>query len=328
MKKKWIKRIGIVFAVLLVLLFAAAYILVDVALVPASMEKTQAFEDITEESVAALVHTDDIQENRSKASGKTEVWLSAAPQAELEAESADGYKLKARVFYQKEKSHKWVLLLHGYTGWKEEMNPIACKYALKGYQVLTPDMRCHGESEGDFIGMGWTDRADNMIWIRYILSQDPQAEIVIHGQSMGASCALMMAGEKMPDNVKAVVSDCAYTDVYSIFKKQLREWFHLPPFPLLDAANVVLQMRGGYNIKEASALEQVKKTSLPVLFIHGNEDAFIPAEMAEELYQAAGGEKELLIVEGAGHAQSQDKDPEAYYGTVFSFTDKYISAGE
>ncbi|BFL48335.1 alpha/beta hydrolase [Lactonifactor longoviformis] len=328
MKKKWIKRIGIVFTVLLVLLFAAAYILVDVALVPASMEKTQAFEDITEESVAALVHTDDIQENRSKAYSKTEVWLSAAPQEELEAESTDGYKLKARVFYQKEESHKWVLLLHGYTGWKEEMNPIACEYALKGYQVLTPDMRCQGESEGDFIGMGWTDRADNMIWIRYILQQDPQAEIVIHGQSMGASCALMMSGEKMPDNVKAVVSDCAYTDVYSIFKKQIREWFHLPPFPLLDAANVVLQMRGGYNIKEASAVEQVRKTSLPVLIIHGSEDAFIPVEMAKELYQAAAGEKELLIVEGAGHAQSQDKDPEAYYGAVFSFTDNYVSGGE
>ena len=148
---------------------------------------------------------------------------------------------------------------------------------------------------------------------------------MIHGQSMGAACALMMAGDELPDHVKAVVSDCAYTDVYSIFKKQLKEWFHLPAFPLIDAANLVLQMRGGYNIKDASALEQVKKTRLPVLFIHGSEDAFIPVDMTRELYQAAGGEKELLIVEGAGHAQSQDKDPEAYYGTVFSFLNSYLS---
>lgn len=65
-----------------------------------------------------------------------------------------------------------------------------------------------------------------------------------------------------------------------------------------------------------------------MLIIHGSEDAFIPVEMAKELYQAAAGEKELLIVEGAGHAQSQDKDPEAYYGAVFSFTDNYVSGGE
>jgi fermentation-respiration switch protein FrsA (DUF1100 family) len=324
-KKTWIKRLVIAAALLLIIIFAAAYILVDVTLVPSVMEKTQAFEDITEESVAALVQTDDIHENRSEAAGKTQVWLAAAPQEELEAVTEDGYQLKARAFYQKQESHKWVLLLHGYTGWKEEMNPIACEYALQGYQVLTPDMRCQGESQGDFIGMGWTDRLDNRIWIEYILRRDPQAEIVIHGQSMGAACALMMAGDELPDHVKAVVSDCAYTDVYSIFKKQLKEWFHLPAFPLIDAANLVLQMRGGYNIKDASALEQVKKTRLPVLFIHGSEDAFIPVDMTRELYQAAGGEKELLIVEGAGHAQSQDKDPEAYYGTVFSFLNSYLS---
>jgi hypothetical protein len=83
-------------------------------------------------------------------------------------------------------------------------------------------------------------------------------------------------------------------------------------------------MRGGYNIKDASALNAVKKTKLPILFIHGDQDAFIPVKMAYELYDAANGEKELLIVKGAGHAQSQDKNPDEYYGTVFSFLKKYI----
>lgn len=80
-----------------------------------------------------------------------------------------------------------------------------------------------------------------MLWINYILDQDPEAEIVIHGQSMGAACALMMTGrEDLPENVKAVVSDCAYTDAYTMFQEKITQWFHLPAFPILDTANLML----------------------------------------------------------------------------------------
>lgn len=222
-------------------------------------------------------------------------------------------------------SHKWVLLLHGYTGWKEELYPIAYQYIQQGYHALVPDMRCSGESEGDFIGMGWTDRLDNMIWLEEILSRDPDAEIVIQGQSMGAACALMMSGEELPSQVFAIVSDCAYTDAYSMFAKQMKDWFGLPSFPLLDSTNLMLQLRGGYDLKDASALEAVKKTDLPVLIIHGEEDDMVPVEMAYELYDAAGGEKELLIIPGAGHAQAMDKEPELYYDTIFSFLCKFYN---
>lgn len=324
MRKRKLRIILVLAAVIVVVFFIICNILVDVALVPEKMEQTEAFGEITEQSMEALVQTDDIEMNQTKALEETEAWLEQVSTEKLSVTTVDGYQLIGQVFFQEEESHKWVILLHGYTGWKEELYPIGYQYAKQGYQVLSPDLRCSGESEGDFIGMGWTDRLDNMLWLNYILEQDPDAQIVIHGQSMGAASALMMTGEELPENVKAVVSDCAYTDVYSIFQKQIKEWFHLPGFPIIDGANLVLQLRGGYNIRKASAIDAVKKTNLPILFIHGDQDAFIPIEMAEELYDAANGEKELLVVEGAGHAQSQDKDPQGYYGTVFSFLGKYI----
>lgn len=324
MRKRKLRIILILAAVIVMVFFIICNILVDVALVPEKMEQTEAFGEITEQSMEALVQTDDIEMNQTKALEETKAWLEQVGTEKLSVTTEDGYQLIGRVFFQEEESHKWVILLHGYTGWKEELYPIGYQYAKQGYQVLSPDLRCSGESEGDFIGMGWTDRLDNMLWLNYILEQDPNAQIVIHGQSMGAASALMMTGEELPENVKAVVSDCAYTDVYSIFQKQIKEWFHLPGFPIIDGANLVLQLRGGYNIRKASSIDAVKKTNLPILFIHGDQDAFIPLEMAEELYDAANGEKELLVVEGAGHAQSQDKDPQGYYGTVFSFLGKYI----
>lgn len=318
-KKKWILTVVAVLTAMLGLFFWLCNILIDVALVPEKMVQTQAFSDITEDAVAAQVHTSDIEQNRLKAWEETNRWLAEAIAEEISITTEDGYRLEGRMFLQEEESHKWVVLLHGYTGWKEEMYPIAYAYAKRGYQVLCPDMRCSGESEGDFIGMGWTDRLDNMLWLEEILKRDEQAEIVIQGQSMGGASALMMTGEDLPEQVKAVVSDSGYTDVYSMFQKQLKEWFHLPGFPLLDGANLVLQLRGGYNIRKASALEAVKKSSVPILFIHGDQDQFVPVEMAKKLYEAADCEKKILIIEGAGHAQAQDKDPERYYETIFSW---------
>ena len=321
-KKKYRNILLIILLLLFILYWTACYFAVSLALVPSFMEKTDAFKEVTDVSMEALVQTNDIQNNHSAALLQTKEWLKTASGQKLSLITKDGYRLIAATFSPQEESHKWVLLLHGYTGWKEELYPIAYQYVQRGYHVLVPDMRCSGESEGDFIGMGWTDRLDNMLWINQILEQDSNAQIVIHGQSMGGAGALMLAGEDLPPQVSAIISDCAYTDAYSMFAKQMNDWFNLPAFPLLDSMNLMLQLRGGYDLKDASALNAVKNTKLPILIIHGDMDDIVPVNMAYELYDAAGGEKELLIIPGSGHAQAMDKDPKLYYDTIFAFLAK------
>ena len=320
MKKKAVMGIGIAVAVLFVIYTIFIYFLVSACLVPSFMEKLDAFEEITEKGYSEQVHTSDISENRKAALLKTKEWLETAKGQKLRNRTADGYELVATEFFAKEESHKWVLLLHGYTGWKEEMYPFAYRYYEQGYHVLVPDLRCQGESEGDFIGMGWTDSFDCELWLDYILEQDAQARIVLHGQSMGASTALIMSGkETLSDHVQAIISDCAYTDAYEMFGDKITDWFGLPAFPFVDSACLMLKLRGGYDLKKASAIEAVACSRTPTLFIHGEKDAMIDADMSRELYEAAACEKELLIVDGAGHAQSQDKAPDEYYGTIAQF---------
>lgn len=324
-KKKVIKITCVIIITLLILYFILVNFLVSAALVPSFMQKLEAFERITQESYAAQVQTSDIKVNRQIALNETRAWAAEAVHEKIAVETQDGYTLIAETFPAEEESHVWILVLHGYTGWKEEMYPFAYWYHEQGYQILVPDLRCQGESEGDFIGMGWTDHFDCVLWVNYILSRDADARIVIHGQSMGASTALMMAGDERTSNkITAVISDCAYTDAYSMFGDKITEWFYLPPFPIVDTACFVLRMRGGYNLKDASAIDAVVKSRIPTLFIHGSEDDMISVQMSQDLYDAAGEPKELLIVEGAGHAQAQDKDPEAYYGAIAAFLEEYL----
>lgn len=329
MKMKTRKKV-IITAVSIILFLTAVYFLlinflVSAALVPSFMEKLESFERITEESFAKQVQSADIKVNHSTAVKETKDWLydekkEMKKSKKITAVTKDGYSLVAREFAAAEESSSWALLLHGYTGSKEEMYPFAYWYHEQGYHVIVPDLRAQGESEGDYIGMGWTDHTDCMLWIDYILSQNEAASIVLHGQSMGAATALMMAGDQnLASNVKAVISDCSYTDAYTMFGEKIKEWFSLPAFPFVDSARLVLKMRGGYDLMDASALEAVKNAKIPILFIHGDQDAMISVDMSKDLYEAANCEKELLIIEGAGHAQAQDKDPDTYFVTISSF---------
>ncbi len=322
-RKKVVRTFLVIAALVIVLYFALVNFLVSAALVPSFMQKLEAFERITEESYAAQVQTSDIKVNRQMTLNATEEWLQTAESRKISVKTEDGYTLIAAEFPAAEDNHKWVLILHGYTGWKEEMYPFAYWYHEQGYHVIVPDLRCQGESEGDFIGMGWTDHYDCMLWFDYILSQDGDAGIVLHGQSMGAAAALMISGdEERSVNIDAVISDCAYTDAYAMFGEKIKDWFHLPAFPLVDTACLVLRMRGGYDLKDASAIDAVRNSRVPTLFIHGDMDEMISVQMSKDLYEAAGCPKELLIIEGAGHAQAHEKDLEAYFGAIRVFLEE------
>ena len=315
--------------ILLVLYSVAANFMVSAALIPDFMRKLDAFDRVTEQGYSEMVQTDEITANTKAAREEAKEFLDKAELKKVKILSYDGYELTAAVFEQAEPEERpWVVLLHGYTGWKEEMYHYAARYYDKGFNILAPDLRCQGESDGDYIGMGWTDRDDVMLWVNNILESYPGADIVLHGESMGSSCALMMSGLLLPDNIRCIISDCAYTDAMSMFRKQLRDWFGVPDPGLVWSARLWLMIRGGYDLKKASAIEEVRSCSVPVLFIQGDQDKIIPPEAAQELYDSCAvseQDKEIMIVEGAGHVQSCYKDPEAYYSTVFGFIGRYVN---
>ncbi len=235
--------------------------------------------------------------------------------------SYDDLKLRGW-YYQNRGSRRKAILIHGYSGNHSDMESLAYQYYSWGYSVLLPDNRAHGESEGKYIGMGWLDRKDILKWMDWLMSMDPDSEIVIHGVSMGAAAVMMTAGENHP-NLKAAIEDCGYTSVWDIFSDELKALFHLPSFPVMNACSAVMKMKAGYSPKEASSIRQLKKTDVPMLFIHGSKDKFVAFRMLDINYDAKiKGYKEKIVFEGAKHAQSETLDPERYYSAVRSFLEK------
>lgn len=242
-------------------------------------------------------------------------------------ESHDGLRLHA-LYLPREGSHKYAVICHGYGSIPQYGGRFAARFYEMGYSVLAPAARAHEESGGRYVGMGWPERRDIVAWVDDLAAQDPQAEIVLFGVSMGGATVMMTAGEAdLSPHVKCVIEDCGYSSVWDEFAVQLRDMFGLPTFPVLDAASLVSRMRAGYGFREASAVEQLKKTALPILFIHGEDDDFVPYSMLDVVYGAcASPEKERLSIPGAGHGEASWKDPELYWSTVEAFLDRHMGS--
>lgn len=265
-----------------------------------------------------------IAENKKIQEKLTREFLESVDEQSVQITSDDGLKLNGS-YYENDGSHDWVIIIHGYRSDHTRMAHHSQRYYAEGFQVLAPDLRACGESEGDFVGMGWLDREDILKWTDWVLQQDSEARIVLHGVSMGAATVMMTSGESTPDEVKVFVEDCGYTSVWDIFSSELKLRFHLPEFPIMYSANINAALRAGYKFDEASALEQVAKCEKPMLFIHGTADDFVPFYMQDMLYNAKPGDnKEKIVADGAGHGESCYLLGDEYWDKVFEFIDTYM----
>ena len=241
--------------------------------------------------------------------------------------SVDGLRLHGNVMRQKDLGcHRWALCIHGYSDSSEAMGIYARHYYDElGWNVVLPDLRGHGGSEGTYVGYGWDDRLDIVAWVAKIMRRDPAAEIVLHGVSMGAATALLTAGGALPDSVKAVVSDCSYTSALAIMRHIYEHGGGRGPAgPALSALRTTARRRIRFDLKNADVLRAVRSSKTPTLFIHGVSDDFVPATMMADLYETAKCPKEFLWVPKAGHAQSVAVDPELYWRTVDSFIQRAL----
>nr|WP_197969924.1 alpha/beta hydrolase [Mesobacillus harenae] len=233
--------------------------------------------------------------------------------------SEDGLRLKARYLKNENSDGKAVILAHGYKGSSEQMADITKFYFEQGFDVLKPDARGHGESEGDYIGYGWHERKDYLEWIDFLREEQHAKSVFLHGFSMGAATVLMTSGERLPAEVKGIIADSGYTTVAEELAHQLKHMYKLPPVPLIQVTSAITKIRAGYTFGEASALEAVKNNKLPLLIIHGDKDELVPTEMGNRLYDAAKGDKDIWIVPGAGHTDAYTVAEEEYQQRLQEF---------
>ena len=242
------------------------------------------------------------------------------PYKEAVVTSYDGLRLFGKCYIASADA-PWLIMLHGYRSGAERDFCGGLKFGIdSGFNVLLVDQRAHGKSEGKCLTFGIKERYDCLTWINYVISQaGGSCKIALYGMSMGAATVLMAAGSGLPKNVACIVADCGYTSPKAIIKKVIRE-MHYPVFPTYALVRLGGMLFGGFDIEEYSAVQAMEKCDIPVLFIHGDDDRFVPCDMGRENHRHCRAEgKKLLIVPNAGHGMSYMSDKRAYLGTVSEF---------
>ena len=314
MKKKILLSIGISISVLVALLWGASSFMLNYSLSPINRGKDLqgSWKYMFENYPELQAWKDSLQ--HANALKDTFIYVT------------DQNRLHAFYVEAPQPTSKTAVIIHGYTDNAIRMMMIGYMYNRSlGYNILLPDLRYSGESEGSYLQMGWLDRKDVIQWMN-VTNQiyGDSTQMVVHGISMGGATTMMISGEPQPDYVKCFVEDCGYTSVWDQFCKELDEQFGLPEIPLMYTSSWLCNWKYGWSFEEASALKQVEKCHLPMLFIHGEKDDYVPTWMVYQLYEAKPQPKELWIVPNAGHATSYKLNKEVYTEKVKQFTDKYI----
>lgn len=239
---------------------------------------------------------------------------------DVEIVSRDGIRLVGH-WSECENAKRIIIAMHGWrSDWAHDFAAVSDFWHKNGCSVLYAEQRGQNNSGGDYMGFGLLERFDCLDWIDWVNERTMGfLPVYLGGISMGATTVLMAAGLDLPDNVCGIVADCGFTSPCDIWKHVVEKNLHLPyDFPkLMIEGNCRKKLNMGSG--DYSAVDAMKVCKVPVLFIHGSADSFVPIEMTYENYLACAAPKRLLVVPGAEHAMSYYFDKDGYENSILSF---------
>ena len=216
--------------------------------------------------------------------------------------SFDGLKLHG-CYYEHQGSEKTIIIFHGYrSAAKRDFSCAVEMYLNFGFNVLLVDQRSHGKSEGRLITYGIKERFDVKFWIDYVINTyGEKVQIFLGGLSMGATTVVMSLGCDLPHNVKGVIADSGFSSPWEIIGRVSEKTYKISSKISLPLIDFMAKIIGRFSIYDVDCNEVVKKNKIPILFIHGDGDSFVPCDMTREMYKNNLGDKRLVIVEKADH---------------------------
>ena len=245
------------------------------------------------------------------------------PQERFTITSFDGLKLSAK-YFEYAPDAPIELMFHGYRGNAErDLSGAVQRCFSLGRSVVIVDQRTSGQSEGNVISFGINERRDCLAWVNFLVEHfGKDVKIILTGISMGASTVMMATALDLPPNVVSALADCGYTSAKEIIQKVMRE-MHLPPNLLYPFVKLGAKLFGHFDLEETSPIEAMKNCHIPIIFIHGETDDFVPCDMSRANYEACVAPKRIFTVADAGHGMSYLLDNDGYFNALKEFSEQY-----
>jgi hypothetical protein len=235
-----------------------------------------------------------------------------------------GYPLTGTFIPNPQTTDKTLIFLHGFSESRLAGLSYVNIYLNAGYNLLLVDSRAHGDSGDESVTWGVYEKHDIDQWVDWLRHRYPAGIIGMHGISMGAATALLHAGlNESNKRVAFYIADSAYSDLESLLADQMNQRLQLPgnipPPVLLPYVNAVAFLRSRFTFSDAAPLRVVQQVTTPVLYIHGEADRLVPANMSQQLFSATKGQRQLQLFPRADHVSSIFTDRSRYRTIVQGF---------
>lgn len=252
-------------------------------------------------------------------------WLQDHNAQEVRTKSFDGLLLRGK-WVPAENPKATIILFHGYhTHYIHDFAGIFSLYHSIGLNLLLVRQRSHGESGGKYITFGVRERKDVRSWVDFHNRTHGMDNVFLGGMSMGASTLLFAAGEDLPPNVRGITADCGFSSPAEILGHIIRQDYHLPPKLVLPLMEVWARVLGGFSFYECDSRKTLARSKIPVVFIHGTADTFVPCAMSQAGYDACAAQREIHLIEGADHGRGYLFEPERLTKALVDFFNRNIS---
>lgn len=252
-------------------------------------------------------------------------WLRDHNAQDVQTRAFDGVTLRGK-WVPAEHPRATIILFHGYkTHYIHDFSGIFNLYRSIGLNLLLVRQRAHGESGGKYITFGVHERKDALSWVEFLNRTFGVGNVFLGGMSMGASTVLFAAGEDLPPNVRGITADCGFSSPAEILSHVIRQEYHLPPRLVLPLMDVWARALGHFSFYECNTRQALIRSKTPILFIHGKADTFVPCSMSQSGYAACASEREIHLVEGAGHGRAYLFEPERLTKALVDFFNRNIS---
>lgn len=249
-------------------------------------------------------------------------WYFNLPKEYITLISHDGLKLKGE--FLDNNSNRTMIFVHGITVSRIWSIKYIKMFYDRGWNILLYDQRRHGKSEGMFSTYGYYEKLDLDLWVDFVAERKGKNSIIgIHGESMGAATALQYIDiNKYAD---FIIEDCGFCSLRELLMRKAKN-ISIILYPFYYFASLEAKLRAKFIFSDIRPIDMVEKSKIPIMFIHGDKDDFIPCDMSVKMYEAKEvGDKAMYIAKGAAHARAIEVDKSSYEKEVFKFVDKVLA---
>jgi dipeptidyl aminopeptidase/acylaminoacyl peptidase len=195
-----------------------------------------------------------------------------------------------------------IILIHGWSRNVDRVMSFIKKLHPAGYNLLAFDSRCHGKSDDDKFSSMVKFMEDICAAIDYSekLQNVDTSRVGVLGLSIGGAASIYAAS--LDNRIKSVVTGGAFAHPTKVMEIEFKKR-KIPYYPFIWLIFKYMEFRIGAKFDDIAPSNNIMKSDASIFLIHGIDDATVPIEQADELFQAGNPDKvKLWKVEGKGHS--------------------------